>query len=453
MFSDPIIPLVYSKYQSPPPEDKLIFLFSPHCHYVYNLNKGIIYNVFPPGLSLLLYPFLWIGGRSTVFYVIPCLNIIFLFISFYLASKFVNIFFGILFASFIFFNYQIFMNTIIIMSDVPSMIMVSSSLFLLYFGLIKNRKIFVVLAGIFFGFSILLRYSNLVSIVPLFCIFLLFFIKEKKFKKVIQSFIYFTASTFIFGIIPLLIYTYHLFGTVFRLVYEPITQSKMQLVNVPEGVLYYLKAIYENFGPLGVSLSLIGLIACLLSRKRKSIGIVCASGIVSFLIFYSFHSIHHSRYLIPIFPLLAAMAGFAVLTILEKLKTPKLLKLMLVLLLASYPLIRSIPSYHLGNIPEEKISFFLKKRVENNSVILCDSMSGPLRLYADISTLKFKWTKPSILMETISILIKEGFPVYFLLDSDNAKSHFDFLIKKEFLKLESLKTRQEINGIPFYKFR
>ena len=50
-FSDPLAAEIYRSYIRKPSEADSIFLLSPHGYYVSDFGRGLVYNVFPPGMS------------------------------------------------------------------------------------------------------------------------------------------------------------------------------------------------------------------------------------------------------------------------------------------------------------------------------------------------------------------------------------------------------------------
>lgn len=227
-FVDPLVPEIYRAYATKPPEQKAIFLLSPHGYYVYDLDKGLVYNVFPPGMSILLYPFVKLGGRSAAFFVLPFLILMMIVSFYYWGSKLAGPVFGLCLSVAAVFSGNVFENTIVIMSDVPSMALISLSAFLLYRNIKSPRRIRP-----------------------------------------------FVAGAILFGILPLAVYTDRLFGTVFRLVYEPFNQSRMAWANIGPGISFYLKSLVQSFGIPGLALMAIGLGACMARRRIRSAGFFC----------------------------------------------------------------------------------------------------------------------------------------------------------------------------------
>lgn len=451
-FVDPLIPRVYQNYKVKPNDDMVQFLLSPHGHFVYNLQKGLIYNVFPPGMSFFLLPFVKIGGVSSSFYVLPFLNLIFVILFFYFGAKYVDIFFGICLSAFVFFNRDVFENSVLIMSDLPSMIFLALSLFLLFLNIKTSKRYFIFLAGAVFGFSLMLRYPNLVGGVSILYLFLVKFMKNKKLKEIFKDLLCFGAASFLLGFLPLAIYTHRLFGTLLRIIYEPITSSKMSIANFSGGAIFQGEILLKSYGWLGIAVIFLGLAASLIERKKRTLGLLGLLHYFSFFIFYAFQSIRHERYLMPSLPILGVLYAFGAITLTKKLNKLKLLKFFIITFLAIYPLYRSINKYDMGNFSEEKISMQIKKKVEKNAVIFCDLLTGPLRLYSGFSAFRHNWTPDFVLRDTLAILESFNIPVYFFLDSLPADEHFKVLINRGYLETSRIHFISQINGISLYKY-
>ncbi len=450
--SDPLIPRIRQSYSVKLNDDQIQFFLSPHGHYVHDLEKGLIYNVFPPGMSLLLFPFVKIAGVSAAFYVLPFLTLLFLILFFYFGTKYVNIHFGICLAAFVFFNREVFFSTVVIMSDVPSMISLAGSFFLLYVSFRTSKRYLIVFSAALFGFAVMLRYPNVLGGFPLLYLFFLKYRMHRKPKDIIKDALWFGASFILFGFLPNALYSHHLYGSYFRLVYEPITGSKTGLVHFLGGVVFYGKTLLKTCGWPGLAVILFGLGAALIDRKKRPLGMFSLTLYFSFFVFYAFQSIRHERYLIPALPVLGVLYAFGALALTQKFTRIKLLKFLLIVLLAVYPLFRSIRVYDMGNFSEEKISLQLKKSVEANAVVFCDFHSGPLRLYAGLTSYRNNWTPDFILRDTVLILASFRLPVYFFLDSKPSEEYFQDLIKRGYLDPQKIRLISRISGIPLYKY-
>jgi hypothetical protein len=452
-YLDPLIPQIYQGFAEKPPDDKCIFLLSPHGHYVYDLKKGSVYNVFPPGVSILLYPFVKLGGRASAFWVLPIMNILLIFLFFYWGSKRVDMFFGLCLSAVAMFNTQVFENTVLLMSDMPSMALLALSAVGLAKAIKARRFFWPFIAGACFGFSLLVRYSNIMGAFPLAYLFWLKFRTERRWMELFKNAASFGAGAFFFGLLPLGLYTQRLLGTVFRLVYEPLTQSQMLWKNVGPGLVYHLKSIGQVFGILGAALMVVGLGVCLARPKRRAIGLTCLIAVISFVAFYAAQSIRHERYLVPAYPFLAMLYAFGVMAIAKIFDKSLVAKFLIVAFCAGYPLFYSKDRYTMGIFHQETTCLSVRDNVAPNAIIFCDELSGPLRLYTGIPAYRFNWTNGPTLQKTVAFLIEKKYALYFLLDSAPAEDLFSSLTGEGVIKKESVELVTQIHGFPLYRCR
>ena len=451
-FEDPLVSEIGQAFKEDHGDQQTIFFLSPHGHYVFDLQEGLIYSVFPPGLSLLLLPVVKLGGLRASFYALPLFNLACLLLSFYLASKYVHIVFGICASGLAFFNIQVFENSVALMSDVPSMGLLALSLFCLFKNMRKRHWALPSAAGVAFGISLVVRYSNLVGGLPVLLMFLIHGKEMKDLKATALDVLRFSGGVVLFGLLPLAFYTHHLFGLFLRLVYEPKTQSQVLLSHLGPGTAFYLGATYRLCGLLGIVVIGLGLVTCLVQPKRRPVGLLCVLGYLSFLIFYAFHGIRNERYLVPAIPFLALLYGFGALAAWQRLAGTKVLRLLTVVILAVYPLVFSLPHFRMGVVQEETAALAVQKKAGSGAVIMCDDMSGPLRLYAGFSAFRFTWTDDATLSETVSILQTKNRPVYFYLDSQSAHARYLDLTDRRVLEPKNFREVALINGHPLYRY-
>jgi len=449
-FSDPPAAEIYRSYAPTPPEADSIFLLSPHGYYVSDLGRGLVYNVFPPGMSLLLYLPVKAAGREAAFFLLPCLNLAFLVLLFYGGAKRAGPAFGMVLAASTMFNPVVFSNSVEIMSDVPSMILLAAGAFFLLLNIGNDRRWAVFLAGACFGFSLVVRYSNLMGALPLG--YLLCLGWRGKRRKAFGDLALFCAGAFLFGILPLAIYTHRLFGTVFRLVYEPLTQSRMSWANFAIGVPFYGRSTVSAFGLPGAVLILVGLGSAIARPTLRRVGVTCLLAYTAFFGFYAFQSIQQDRYLLPAYPFLGVLYGLGVLAVVRRLDRLPGLAFLIVALCAAYPFFQAKGQYPYGNVREEAVCRAVKSKLDPGAVLFCDQLSGTIRLYAGVPGYRFTWTRPETLRQTLSILNGLGRPVYFYPDEKTALDRFRTLVGDGVIPEAELALVGRIRGLPLYRY-
>jgi len=448
---DPLVPAIVHGFQRRPNDDQLIFLLSPHGHYVHDLERGIVHNVFPPGLSWLLLPFVAAGGRDAAFLVLPLLNIAAAVLFFVIATRRLGVLFALPATAFTFFNFTVFEQTVILMSDLPSMVLLGASCYCLFLAWRSPRPVLVVAAGVLFGLALPIRYSNAAAGVPLLVLMLAGHSEARRWKEKAVDVASFSAAALLFGVLPLALYTHHLFSTPFRLVYEPITQSTMKLANVPAGLGFYADGLLRQFGAPGIVLLCVGLVAGLWRRQWRPAATVGIVAVLAFLAFYLPQSLREHRYLMPVYPFLAMLYAFSGMLIGGAFRRWKPVPVVLAVLLAAYPLARSHGRYFQASFSQEETCRQLAERVEPNAVVFADALTGPVRLYAGLTGYRFVWTRLEVLEETLAILHRLSRPVYFILDSETATKHFRLVTTRRGMPPEDFQPITTINGLPLYR--
>jgi hypothetical protein len=427
-YIDPLVAQIHDRLQPKPPPDKEMFLFSPHGHYVYDVKAGLVYNVFPPGTSMILFPFVKAGGRGAAFFVLPVFSMLLVLAFFLLGARAVEPAFGLLLAGLTMFNVQVFENSVLLMSDIPSLALVSAALAGVSLHLMKRRRAWLVFAGACFGFSLVVRYSNLAGALPLVYLLLRGFSKDRRPAEFVKNLASFGGAVVLFGLVPLGLYTHRLFGSVVRLVYEPTTQSLTSLAFLKDGVPFYLKNLVQTFGLPALLLAAVGLVGAWARPSRRSAGIACFLGLFSFFAFYALQSIRQERYLMPAYPCLGVLFAFGVLEVRRLVRRSRMLAFLVVVFCAVWPLARSQARFPEGIRDGADIAAALSRKVPANAVVFCDDMSGPVGMYAGLPGYRFLWTNPQTLDQTIRTCWALGRDVYFYLDSAVAESGFPALI-------------------------
>ena len=452
-FTDPLVPDIARSVRETSKDDKLMFFLSPHGYYVHDLNSGLVYNLFPPGTSFFLYPFVLLGGRGLAFYALPLLSAILLVLLFYFGSKYLGAAFGLVLAALTMFNVQVFVQTTWIMSDVPSMALIGLAAFLLFKQLEKPRLLWPFLAGACFGIAFLVRYSNLIGAPALAYLMWLRFRSERRWAALFKDGLSFAAGFLFFGLLPLGLYTHRLFGTVFRLVYEPITQSRTEWKNFGPGMLYYLRSLFLTFGIPGLTLMAIGCSSCLARRRFRAVAVTCLLVVLAFFVFYSLQSINNERYLMPAYPFLGVLAGFGLLAILRLFDRSLVLKLGLTVFFVGFAFVHTQGRYSGGITDAEDVATILGKQIPRDAVVFCDQMVGSVRLYLDRPGYRFNWTDQKTVEATLAVLSRMKRPVYFFLDSPPAQDEFTSLIEHGILEPSGLELISRIRHWPLYRVR
>ncbi|MCX6563185.1 MAG: hypothetical protein NTU60_06220 [Candidatus Aminicenantes bacterium] len=129
-----------------------------------------------------------------------------------------------------------------------------------------------------------------------------------------------------------------------------------------------------------------------------------------------------------------------------------LLKFLIIAACLSYPFLYSKDRYFVGSFKDEEVSLKLQKAVEAKSVVFCDDLSGPLRLYAGLPAYRLAWTDGPTLEATLSYFVEQGYSIYFLLDTRMAADFFEDMIRQGAISQETVRLVSKPYGFPLYRF-
>lgn len=448
---DPLVPRIVEGFRTRPSDRDLAFLLSPHGHYVRDFRAGVISNDFPPGLMWLLLPLTAAGVTSWTLFVLPVLTLAVALALFVLASRHVDAWFAASAAAFMVCNPVVFENTVLLMSDVPSMVLTAASAYLLFLNLCRPRAVLPVVAGACFGAALTVRYSNAAAIVPVLVLFAVEWARRRDLKALAGDVARFGATAALIGLLPLALYTHVQFGTPFRLTYDPYTASKMSPAHFLPNLAFYARGLIRAFGVPVLAVVAVGIVACVVKRRHRLLAAVGLLALAGFLLPYAFERLHEHRYLMPVYPWLGLFYGFGALVIASVFRRVEVVRRLALAMLVVAPLLAGWHRFPGGTVLRDRTCRLLGERVGQEAVVFCDDVSGPVRLYANLTGYRFVWTTFEVLRETCETLTRLGRPVYFFLDSDPAKEHFNLLRAKGVLG-ERVIFLGDIDGYPLWRY-
>jgi hypothetical protein len=174
--------------------------------------------------------------------------------------------------------------------------------------------------------------------------------------------------------------------------------------------------------------------------------------IAAFLLPYAFERLYEHRFLMPLYPWFALFYGFGALTIASLFRKVEVVRRLALAVLVVAPLLVGWHRLPGGTVLRDRTSRLLGERVGQEAVVFCDDLSGPVRLYANLTGYRFVWTTFEVLAETCETLVRLGRPVYFFLDSDPAKEHFKLLREKGVLGADRIAFVSDIDGYPLWRY-
>jgi hypothetical protein len=448
---DALVPRIVEGFATRPSDRDLAFLLSPHGHYVHDFAAGVSHNVFPPGLMWLLLPFVAAGGASWALLVLPVLTLALGIAFFVLALRHMDPWVAACAAVFVACNPVVFANTVLLMSDVPSMALTAACAYLLYLNLIRPRAWLPALAGACFGAALTVRYSNAAAVVPVLVLFAAGWARKRDLAPLVRDLGLFGASGTVIGLLPLALYTYAQFGTLLRLTYDPYITDWMNAAHFLPNLAFYARGMVSTFGVPVLAVVAVGIVATLAARSRRLLAAAGLLTLAAFFLPYAFERMHEHRYLMPTYPWLALFYGCGALAIGSLFRKVVVVRGVVLALLVAAPLLAGWSRLPRGTVGRDRTSMALAERVGQGAVVFCDDLSGPVRLYAGVSGYRFVWTSFEVLAETCETLVRLGRPVYFALDADSAKEHFRLLREKGVLR-DRLTFVGDVDGCPLWRY-
>ena len=382
----------------------------------YYARDGNVVPQYPPG-----YPFLLALGSflNLEFYVNPLVGVLSVVVMFLvllkLTDKKIAVFFSVLWA----FAPIVVYGSTYVMSDLAATLFI----LLAFYCFIQERP---GASGIFMGFSLAIRPTNLLFLLPLAP----GLIKKRQWLRFGCHFL-FPAS--LYGIFNWITY-----GAPWRFGYGSILKDLSISVFFPH-LLFYLKEITVQFTPLLVILALVAL------GKKVTDSWFYGSWMLVFLLFYGFWTSGGdvwwwTRFLLPSFPALFILAALGLKTILatadQKWKIPPRFGTSLLSLVTAVLVIYFVSFGNSQGVyrTDKGFEYYdLSKKVAGlvppGSLVGSFELSGPIRLYTDLES--FCWHSGDAIL-LVRNKLKKKIPIYVVVERWNWDHYYIKKLLKEF---------------------
>ncbi|MFC1852974.1 HEAT repeat domain-containing protein, partial [candidate division CSSED10-310 bacterium] len=428
---DDLIPELYQfllkhKISLAPEAVDLGFIMVPPGFGLYDYDRGRKINWYAPGFPYLLHYFLqW---EHYLFFINPFLVTLWSLVLF--AACFRRYYWHFILCSSIWlFEPNFFNNTLFLIADTGSFILILSA----FFGLsglnnisFRKRAFF---AGGLYGLSILFRYPNIIAGPAL--MFLLFLKRETWFnRQTIRVGLLFIGGLLLFGIIPLLIYHQRLFGTIFQTTYTHFN---------PPLFKYFFPSLqmYASYSLPAALNGLIILSACysvyVMSQKNRHSFQAALAGsvlVATYILFYACFTyvILDRRYVIPALAIGAVGFAIGLLDVVKKIgRNNQIIMGVVTLATAGIIIAASVPQYQVGDRIDHDIFREIRSRTERDAIIIAKDWSGTIRHYCQRRSFHF-WTHLAVLDLTCEYLLENNIPTYILMEYED-DIVFDYLSK------------------------
>ena len=377
-------------------------------------RRGTMVPTYSPGLPIVMAAFKAVGGPNAVYYVVPLLGALTVWLTFVLGRRLAGPLAGLLAAAALLASPAFLFQLMWPMSDVPA-----AAWWLLAIVLaIRGNAWSFGAAGLAVGAAVLTRPNLVVLVVPL-----LAFVVSRPARMRDR---YRAAAAFTCAALPGAIAV----GAINRYLYESAFNSGYGSFST----IYASEHFWPNLlnyatWLLGTQTPFIclGIAAPLLFHRRgdsearsSAVLVLGFSAIVvaSYLWYTPFSDWTYLRFLLPAFPLMLSLAAsvFVVLTT----RRPEWQKAMVTVLgvaLAIWGGWVGRPAFH---VRADEARYVAAGRIgaglPDNAVILSNQHSGSLRYYAGRITMRFEWLDPDMYVPALEYFERLSRPVYVVLD-------------------------------------
>ncbi|OFW14817.1 MAG: hypothetical protein A3F70_00490 [Acidobacteria bacterium RIFCSPLOWO2_12_FULL_67_14] len=374
-------------------------------------DRGTMVPTYSPGLPLVMAAFKAIGGADAVFYVVPLLGGLSVWLTFLLGSRLGGQEAGLIAAAALLVSPVFLFQLMWPMSDVPVSAWWLAAVVLAQSG----TTIGAAAAGLAGALAILTRPNLVVLALPL----LGFVIVSGPHRRTVRA----LACLAGLGAGPLAValLNRHLYGSALASGYgtfSTIYASAYGAVNL----VNYSTWLLQTQTPF----ILLGCAAPLLMRRDadgrpRGIAIACllfaATVLASYLWYTPFDSWTYLRFLLPAFPLMLAASAAVLTRLLRDMPWRRPAAGGLVIALAVWGLWTGRLAFH---VAEEESRYVAAGRfareLPGDAVILCNQHSGSLRYYSGRITMRFEWLDPDMYQPALDHMRSLGRPVYVVLD-------------------------------------
>ncbi len=377
-------------------------------------DRGTMVPTYAPGLPMVMAVFKAIGGADAVFYVVPLLGALAVWLTFLLGARIGGPPAGLLAAAALAVSPPFLFQLMWPMSDVPAMAWWLSAIVLA----IRGTRASLALGGGAAALATLTRPNLVVLAAPI----LVYAITRPGTMRERMGRGAAFALAMMPGPIAIAALNQHLYGSPFSSGYGTFSTIYANGYLLPN-LANYSTWLLQTQTPF---IALVLAAPWLLARRgdpasRPIVRLnlwIAAAVVLSYLWYTPFDHWTYLRYLLPAYPPALALAAAAFTALAPR--APRLraaAAAALVVVLAGWGVWTGRAAFRLRAEESRYVAagrFALE--LPPNAVILCNQHSGSLRHYANRITMRFEWLDPDMYDEAIDHVRRRGHPVYVVLD-------------------------------------
>ncbi|MBI3046881.1 MAG: glycosyltransferase family 39 protein [Acidobacteria bacterium] len=377
-------------------------------------DRGTMVPTYAPGLPMVMAVFKASGGATAVFWVVPLLGGLSVWLTFLLGARIGGPSAGLLAAAALLASPPFLFQLMWPMSDVPAMAWWLVAIVLA----VRGTTVGLGAAGLAAALAVLTRPNLLVLAVPI-----LVFIATRSGtpRDRIRRAALFTAAV-LPGPIAVAAINQHLYGSALASGYGTFSNIYASRY-VPANLANYTTWLLQTQTPF----IFLGLAAPWVLRRRGPIDVrpivrlgvgVAALVALSYLAYTPFDHWTFLRFLLPAFPVMLALASAAFAALVPSARRPRAVAFAAVaIVLAGWGLWTGRAAFR---VRAEEARYVAAGRfareLPEDAVILCNQHSGSLRYYANRITMRFEWLEPELYGEALDHFRRLGRPVFVVLD-------------------------------------
>lgn len=377
-------------------------------------DRGTMVPTYAPGLPMAMAVFKAVGGADAVFYVVPLLGALAVWLTFVLGTRLGGSQVGLLAAAALLVSPPFLFQLMWPMSDVPAM-----TWWLLATVLaIRGTTVSLAAAGAAAALATLTRPNLVVLAVPIlaFAISRPGMARERLWRG--AAF----ALALLPGPVAIAAINQHLYGSALASGYGTFSTIYAGRHLWPNVVNYSTQLLQTGTPFVGLALAapwLIGRRGDSAARPIVALGAgIAAAVVLSYLWYTPFDHWTFLRFLLPAYPAMLALAAAVFASIVPRAtRTRALAFAALISVLAGWGLWMGRTAFHVRAAESRYIAAGrFATELPAAAVILSNQHSGSLRYYANRITMRFEWLEPDVYMEMLDHFGRLGRPVYVVLD-------------------------------------
>lgn len=374
-------------------------------------DRGTMVPTYSPGLPLMMAAFKAVGGANAVFYVVPLLGGLSVWLTFLLGTRLGGPEAGTIAAAALLVSPAFLFHLMWPMSDVAVSAWWLAGIVLA----LRGTTIGAAAAGLAAAIAILTRPNLVVLAVPLLG-FVIAGGRDGRTRRIIAC-----LAAMVPGPVAVALFNHHLYGSALASGYgtfSTIYTSRYATANL----VNYSSWLIQTQTPF----VLLGCAAPLLMRRRghieqHRIAVACvvlvATALASYVWYTPFDNWTYLRFLLPAFPPLLATSAAVFTLSLRGLPWRRRAAGALVVVLAAWGLWTGRAAFRVSQEESRYVAAGrFARELPENAVILCNQHSGSLRYYANRITMRFEWLDPDMYQGALDHVHRLGRPVYVVLD-------------------------------------